>query len=58
MGRYRKTKKYRPSSNGNGDEFSHELKKQGEDGRFMSMLYLTPWPMIYKKRVSDEPVRA
>ena len=38
------------------DEFSAELKAQGEDGRKMRGFYLRPWTVTYQKRVQDESI--
>ena len=39
------------------DDFSRQLSGQGEDGKFMRILYLNPWVKTYKNRVNDESLR-
>lgn len=50
----------RPRKKRNGlidDEFSEELKSQGEDGQYLRMLYLRNPMTIYAKKVNDESIR-
>ena len=39
------------------DKFSSELKKQGKDGKLLSILYLRNPMQTYMKRVLDESIR-
>lgn len=54
-GKYRKWKRPRKTVLSD-DEFSKELSNQGEEGKFMRLLYLNSWVKIYRHKVQDEPL--
>ena len=39
------------------DDFSRELKTQGDDGKLLALLYQRNPMAVYIKRVSDESIR-
>ena len=53
---YRKWKRPQGTSLSD-DDFSKGLAGQGEDGKFMRLLYLNPWVKTYRNRVDDESLR-